>query len=360
LRFSVSDTGMGIPARIRTRLFEMFEQGDNSLSRRVGGTGLGMAIAKGLAEAMGGSIGVESVERRGSTFRVELPFAVGQAQAAAEPSTHNIDSADRFQHHRTHVRGMQILVADDHEANRMVLQRLLQKAGHYVTCADNGKHALRLAGQSDYDAVICDLHMPELSGLDLLKQLRVMKSRTPVLIFSADVTPESIRRCERAGARAFLSKPIVIDRLLDALSDIAAADGYRAAPVSVIPIMRNTLSDGDVLDTTVLDELRALNTGETLERGFVAQCLSDMEDCINAIGRAMELGDITQAREHAHALKGVASHLGLVQVAAASNDLMQSDNGQIAQQWRQRLAMIGSHLDRGRQALEARSRKLSS
>ncbi|RZA11589.1 MAG: response regulator, partial [Proteobacteria bacterium] len=204
LRFIVSDTGIGIPASVRARLFEAFEQADVSMARRYGGTGLGTTIAKGLTEAMGGSIGFESTEHRGSSFWVELPFDAAAKVTKAPVSTPWIEEqvqqdagniiafSDPFLRHRARVRSMQILVADDHEANRMVVQRLLQKAGHRVVCVNGGEEVLDALEIADYDTVIVDLHMPGLSGLDLLKQLRIMEAgggpRTPVLVLSADVT----------------------------------------------------------------------------------------------------------------------------------------------------------------------------
>ena len=246
LRFTVTDTGIGIPVSMQARLFEAFEQADVSLSRRYGGTGLGTTIAKALAEAMGGSIGFESAEQRGSSFWVEIPFDAATAPATVVPAwiedqnPHGAENiiafSDPFLRHRARVRSLQILVADDHEANRMVVQRLLQKAGHRVVCVNGGEEVLDALEIADYDTVIVDLHMPGISGLDLLKQLRIMEAgggrRTPVLVLSADVTPDAISRCEQAGARAFLAKPIVATRLLDVLAEIAN-NGRVTAPVPV-------------------------------------------------------------------------------------------------------------------------------
>ena len=152
LRFTVQDTGIGIPAEAGARLFEAFEQADASLSRRYGGTGLGTTIAKGLTEAMGGTIGFESRETGGSRFWVELPFervvsapVVEDVSAGASPESavreeaeNVIAFSDPFLRHRVRVRSMQLLIADDHAANRMMLQRLLQKAGHRVAAVDDG------------------------------------------------------------------------------------------------------------------------------------------------------------------------------------------------------------------------------
>lgn len=369
LRFIVSDTGIGIPASVRARLFEAFEQADVSLARRYGGTGLGTTIAKGLTEAMGGSIGFESTEHRGSSFWVELPFdPVEATKAPVVPAwiedqvPHGAENiiafSDPFLRHRARVRSMQILVADDHEANRMVVQRLLQKAGHRVVCVNGGEEVLDALEIADYDTVIVDLHMPGISGLDLLKQLRIMEAgggpRTPVLVLSADVTPDAISRCEQAGARAFLAKPIVATRLLDVLAEIAL-NGRVTAPIPASRLALTVASD-EVLDPGVLDELSALGMGEAFEREFIVQCLNDADGCLGAMAHAMESGNGAHMREHAHALKGVASNLGLVRLAAASGELMLLADSQIAKEWRQRLAMLNANLSHGRAALETRGR----
>ncbi len=374
LRFTVTDTGVGIPAASRTRLFEAFEQADATLSRRYGGTGLGTTIAKGLTEAMDGSIGFDSGENRGSRFWVELPFAsslpkqpdvvassaeapVARAEDEYLAGKNIIAFTDPFLRHRARVRSMQILVADDHAANRMVLQRLLQKAGHRVVAVEDGEAVLNALEASDYDAVIIDLHMPGVSGLDLLRQLRVMeaggKTRTPVLVLSADVTPESIRRCEQAGARAFLAKPVVASRLLDILAEITVT-GHVALPTQIARV-ELAPSDG-VLDFSILDELSSLGMGDVFEREFVSQCLQDAETSVVELREAGERENWDLVREHAHALKGVASNLGLVKLAGAGGELMRLADWQISREWKQRLSGLRERLAQGMTALDARAR----
>jgi two-component system sensor histidine kinase RpfC len=369
LRFTVTDTGIGIPAAARQRLFDAFEQADTGLARRHGGTGLGTTIAKGLTEAMGGSIGFESREGIGSRFWVQLPFqsvAPATARAAAEapvpaaeaPRAENvIEFANPFLRHRARVRPLSVLVADDHAANRMVLQRLLQKAGHRATCVDGAEEVLDLLAESGFDAVITDLHMPGMSGVDMLRQLRMMEAggvrRTPVVILSADVTPAAIQACQDAGAWGFLAKPVSTSRLLDTLAQIAEQDGRASRGLRTAPAADAPPTQG-AFDPAVLDELASLGMGEAFEREFVGQCLGDAERGIADIARAAASSDWTALREHAHAVKGVAGNVGLVRLSSLSGEMMRMPDWQLSGEWRGRVEALRERLAQGREILDAR------
>src|SRR5690606_20035871 len=263
--------------------------------------------------------------------------------------------SDPFLRHRARVRSMQVLVADDYEANRMVLQRLLQKAGHRVTCVAGGEEVLDAMADRDYDLAVVDLHMPGISGLDLLRQLQVMQAgggpATPVVVLSADVTPESIQRCEKAGAYAFLAKPVAAARLLDVLADIALRRARRPAPLPERPLVEDA---SRVLDPSVLDELAAMGMGSNFEREFVRHCVSDAEGCLASMQRAGEDADWSQMRDHAHAIKGVAANMGLVKLAELGGTLMRLPEWQMRGEWREQLERLAQALEQGRRALDAR------
>ncbi|WP_343218357.1 ATP-binding protein [Luteimonas cellulosilyticus] len=376
LKFTVTDTGIGIPASARDRLFEAFEQVDTTLSRGFGGTGLGTSIAKRLTEAMGGTIGFESTEHAGSRFWVELPFALADVEAmeaeaaperrsdtfsarsagGARSAVNVIAFSDPFLRHRARVRSLQVLIADDHAANRMVLERLLQKAGHSVVSVEGGEAVLDAVAGRDYDAIVVDLHMPGVSGLDMLRELRTLQAgatRTPVIVLSADVTPESIGSCRKAGAHAFLAKPVVASKLLDLLADIATP-GARISVPDPLPVA--SAGSDELLDDDVLDELASLGMGDDFVVRFILQCLEDAQTCLAAVERAGAAEDWAAMRDHAHALKGVASNVGLVKLSNLSGELMRMAEWQMRREWRQRLTVLDAQLDLGRIALNARGR----
>ena len=376
LRFTVTDTGVGIPASARAKLFEAFEQADNSLSRKHAGSGLGTTIAKGLTEAMGGSIGFESREHAGSRFWVELPFELVAAEVSAsvpaeqgasrlepmppsEAARNVIAFSDPFLRHRARVRPLRTLVADDHAANRMVLQGVLQKAGHRVFVADDGEAALDALAASEFDLALVDLHMPGLSGVDLIRQLRVMEAgsprRTPVVVLSADATPEAVQSCTTAGARAFLTKPFVVARLLDVIADIAAG-------TSTLPMVEDARTHpaipptSEILDPAVLDEFASLGMGAEFEAEFVGQCVADARVAVQRLRIAAGASDWEQLREQAHALKGIAGNMGLVQLAAHSGMLMKMTGLELGRDWARHADTLAERLRAGEQALAARGR----
>lgn len=365
LRFSVRDTGIGIPVGERERIFRAFEQVDAGVNRRNGGTGLGITIAKTLVEMMGGRIGLEDNFGGGTHFWVELEFALAQGPQVADDlraveegpdsgGAQVISLDNPLIRHRARVRPLRLLVADDMASNRTVLRRLLERAGHAVVFACGGEEALDLLANDQLDAAIIDLHMPDLSGLDVLRQARIMQAgrkRTPIIVLSADVTVETVRDVEGNGAFAFLSKPLVIERLLDSLARIAGAEPSQPGAPPVTPA-------SDVPEGGVLQDLIEMNIGRVAVQELLDQCLKDAARSLSGFERAGSARDWEQAREELHALKGVAANLGANALAERCGALMRETSTSLAQIWRRELGKLGSLLESASAVLAQRVAQL--
>jgi two-component system sensor histidine kinase RpfC len=345
LRFSVRDTGIGIPDEAKARIFTAFEQVDGGPTRRFGGTGLGTTIAKTLTELLGGNIAVEDNPGGGTHFWLDLEFRVAEAPEVAAPATGGgkiIAFDDPFVRHRARVRPLRILVADDQPANRLVLQRLLERAGHSTVFAENGEQALERLEEETVDAAIVDLHMPVMDGLEVIKQARVMQAggpRTPILVLSADATVDAVRDAEAAGAYSFLTKPVVASRLLETLAEIAG--GGQEEPATVVRKDRLV----PTLRTDVLEELAGMGLGKDFLDDFVDQCLRDASRCLAEAERGAATSKWEAVREAAHALKGVSENIGAQALVERSTEIMRASDAVLAKEWRRYLGMLGSMLE---------------
>jgi PAS domain S-box-containing protein len=205
--FEVSDTGIGFDDREAARLFRRFEQGDDCIARTYGGTGLGLSICQALAEGMGGAIACTSAIGAGSTFTVTLPMQRVTLPTAEPRAT----SARR--------RGLRVLVAEDHLANRRVVEIILSAAGADLTFAANGFEAVEARRLGDYDVVLMDMLMPVMSGHEAIAAIRALEQREklpriPIAVLSANVVERERELALRAGADIYLAKPITPAALL--------------------------------------------------------------------------------------------------------------------------------------------------
>lgn len=358
LRFSVRDTGIGMPPEALVGIFDAFEQVETGLGRRFGGTGLGTTIAKGLTEQMGGQIHVESRLGEGSHFWIEVPLGIVERSDAMPASISNvIPFDDPFVRHRARVEPMRILVADDQPANRMVLRRLLEKAGHRPHIVDDGDDVLMALEAQTFDVVITDLHMPGADGLDIIRQTRFMEAgsgrRTPFIVLTADATAEAREACMRAGAMAYLTKPIVIDRMLEKLAEIALGGAaIPATPAEPKVVAREP--DGSVISQHILDELREMGLGEAFVQRFLGECTRDARKCLVDLEESARVGNWDAARDACHALKGAAGNMGAVRLADTASTGMGMRADQLLREWSSLLQTLGQQLDQALVALRER------
>lgn len=366
VRFSVTDTGIGIPLDARERIFNAFEQVDSGRDRRFGGSGLGVTIAQTLTELMGGRIGVEDNPGGGTRFWVELPLALApespRTVEGTEPTAKVIAFDDPFVRHRARTSTLTVLVADDQEANRTVLRRLLERAGHRVAFAEDGEQALdRLVAES-FDAIFLDLHMPGMSGFDVIRQARVMeagRARTPIIVLSADATVEARREAERAGAFAFLTKPVVVPQLLDTLAR-AAGGMVAAAQDMAASAPASGAAGAPTEEGSVLRELAAMQLGDQFLHEFVEQCLRDLGRCMSNAQQAAARRDGEALHEAAHAMRGVAENLGAGPLVERCRDFMRMGNDALARDGLRLTADLGPLVELTARRARAEVAELSS
>jgi PAS domain S-box-containing protein len=210
LRFSIQDTGVGIPAEKQALLFQTFSQADTSATRRYGGTGLGLAISKQLAEMMGGRIGLVSQEGRGSEFW----FTARLDKQAERAPKESLPLAD--------IRGTHILIVDDNFTNQQVAVGLLKRLGLRADAVAGGVEAIKALETRPYDLVLMDLQMPEMDGLEAARQIRnphspVQDHEVPIIAMTANAMASDREDCLDAGMNDYVSKPVSRRALAEAL-----------------------------------------------------------------------------------------------------------------------------------------------
>jgi len=223
LRFSVKDTGLGIPATAQKNLFQVFTQADASTTRKYGGTGLGLSICKKLVELMGGKIGFESEPGKGSNFWFLLPFEKfnGAATAPLHAAGAAKDSPEKTKAPRKYFK---ILIAEDNIINQKVALRQLSKLGYEADMAANGLEVLKAMDSNEYDLILMDCQMPEMDGFETARQIRAHEKskagrdrRVSIVAMTANALEGDRGKCLESGMDDYLSKPIRIEVLTQML-----------------------------------------------------------------------------------------------------------------------------------------------
>jgi two-component system sensor histidine kinase/response regulator len=234
---AVQDTGIGIPNDKMEHLFKAFSQIDSSISRRYGGTGLGLVICEKLIALMGGQIGVTSELGKGTTFTFTLQTAAGTLSDGTgmtrKMSLQN--GKEKLSAEFGQQYPLRLLVAEDHPVNQQLVLKILNLLGYEPALAENGKEALlMLAGQS-YDVVLMDMQMPEMDGLEATRLIRVSGQPQPVIIaMTANVMQSDRDECMQAGMDDFISKPLDFDELVNMLKKWAVK--LQATSISKSPL----------------------------------------------------------------------------------------------------------------------------
>ena len=487
LKFSVRDTGIGIAPEAQERIFESFTQGDQSTTRRFGGTGLGTTIAKQLVELMGGRIGVESAAGLGSTFWFEIdlekqperagsgagelagarvllvgfpqtqreameqalagwgatPVSVpdveeGVARVVAEISRarpyhsailyaeekefqlaqrfrraapdpappivlavqrvadvprfaalsagfgavlempfdkrqlfnvlHSVNAGDevgdgvvRLQDYarRGSARSLRVLVADDNPTNREVLGRILERGGHAATLVADGERALDALEAARYDIALIDRNMPRMGGLETLQAIRLTggaRERMPVVMLSADATPEAKRECLEAGADAFLAKPIEAARLLEELQHLCGARPVEAPRVALAESPRPSRPEksgpAPVVNSDTLADLEELGSSPAFMDKLIGVFVADNVTLMAKMESALSARNVAEFRSHLHAMKGSAASMGAERLTSLCRDLGRLSDAEVKLQIVPLLKSLRDELAATRESLD--------
>ncbi|MGC4074677.1 MAG: PAS domain S-box protein [Nibricoccus sp.] len=319
-RFSLTviDTGIGISPEVQARLFQPFMQAEAG-GRKYGGTGLGLAICRQLVELMGGRIGCESREGAGSRFWFELELPVWRPEdeepgrpvkAARGPG------------------GLHLLVAEDNPANQLVARLTLEKMGHQVELAANGREALEKLSASRFDAVLMDCQMPEMDGYEATRRLREGQAEgadvsTPVIALTAYALAGDRARCLAAGMNEYVTKPLSAEQLRQALARCGIDPGKARTtpPMGTTPPM--VPASRPVLVEQQLARLALLKSpdGTPLTEHLFALLAAEMPGRIAAMTTALDARDAEVLGRVAHTLAGSCANLGAEALESVAREL---------------------------------------
>ena len=232
LRFSVRDTGIGIPADKQARIFEDFQQADRSTTRSHGGTGLGLAISSQLVKLMGGRIEVDSATGRGSTFHFTVDFPIVKSTdheqtpnaPALDVASNQLPSDAPTQKAESPLESVRVLLAEDNKVNQTLATKLLEKLGCHVTVVENGSQAVATLSENEFDVILMDVEMPEMDGISATKEIRRREQdsqqRIPIVALTAHAIVGDRERCLASGMDDYLSKPVRINEIKTMLTKI--------------------------------------------------------------------------------------------------------------------------------------------
>jgi len=296
LEIIVSDTGIGMSQEFIGKIFDKFSQEDSSLGRKYGGTGLGMAITKGLVDLMEGTISVDSQKDKGTTFIIHIPFEKNLQDLNKDTNDHSV---------KNKLNNVKVLVVEDNDINLLVAHTLLSFYGITVYEAKNGKEAIDHPNLRDVDLILMDLQMPQMDGFAATIYLRKnLKLETPIIALTANALKTEIERCFELGMNDYVLKPYNETQLMDAITKNLNlyAEFYSVEKTEE----KNT----DELYN--LDMLKKLSAGsDEFMVKIIGMFLNQIPDSVSQLKSAFEAGDYETTKSIAHKIKDTYIQFGV-------------------------------------------------
>jgi len=330
IQFEVADTGIGIAPNKLAQIFESFKQADSSVTRRFGGTGLGLTISKQLTEMQGGQITVESEEGKGSVFRFCIVYEKGRPVDLVVKQSGQAPDMNSTMHK---LKGKKVLLVEDNDINRIYAKNIITKQGCQVDEAENGLIALQKIKKNHYDVVLMDMQMPMMGGIEASKSIRTQfeapKSEVPIVALTANAIEGDKQKCLDAGMNAYISKPFEPNELYKILHEVlelagtGAMEEAQTAIADMHPEAREPRQDksSDKLDLSYIYDISDGDVSFMTE--MVTTFVSDTPQLLQQLGTHVELGAWKEAARIAHKIKPSMQFVGLHQCLEEMKEIEQ-------------------------------------
>lgn len=323
LRICVTDTGIGISLEQKKSLFEVFTQGDASTSRKYGGTGLGLAICKKTVELMGGYIDVESEIGKGSTFSFTANFAIADNIPVQQKEGEIAKLTGIF-------KKKNILLVEDNLINLQMTKEILDQLGFDTDTAENGFIALQRVEQSNYDAILIDIRMPEMDGYETTRRIRALQGteNLPIIALSADAVEGVAEKAKAAGMNGYLTKPLNPLKLIEVLKSYIEIEAISEDLEDLSNKPTAEVKDAQVLNWE--KGIKRIGGNKRKYREIIGQFVSNHSEDAEKLECLLSSNDLTEAKLLVHTIKGIANNIGATGLKDASITLEQAilDNDQ--------------------------------
>jgi PAS domain S-box-containing protein len=320
LEFEIQDSGIGIPEDKLNAIFESFTQASNDTTRKYGGTGLGLTISRQLIEMAGGNLKVRSKLGEGSTFTFMLPFRKNSQKT--QPKTEeqlDIDPRDLGK--------VRVLLAEDNEINQLLARKVITDWGFELDIAANGRIAVDMLKEKDYDVVLMDMQMPEMDGYEATVYIRNElgpKSNIPIIAFTAHATKTEIGRCMLAGANAYVSKPLKPNELLSEIYDLVVDEpnaGFKPEITQAETEIPEEIGNVNI-NLTFLKEMAGGN--EAFMEEILSMFINTTPESLGKMAEALAKEDWDQLQGIAHRLKSSMFLIGIKELEMNMTTIEQS------------------------------------
>jgi signal transduction histidine kinase/CheY-like chemotaxis protein/HPt (histidine-containing phosphotransfer) domain-containing protein len=317
LYISVEDTGMGIPANKLNEIFEKFTQADTSVTRKYGGTGLGLAITKQLVELMGGAIGVESAEGKGSTFWLRIPCTPARASDALATIEH-LRNIICYESPKMSIGEARVLLVEDYHVNQVFAEKLLRKFGlQHIDTAQDGYEALLKFNQTTYDMIFMDCQMPKMDGYITTQEIRAMEAaapnHVPIVAMTANAMIGDREKCLNAGMDDYVSKPLRAEHLKKIIEHWFLMDTQQAS-IRTPFVSAPGLPEAEEAPVD-MEQLRMFTDGDPAEEIALADLfLEQAQEMIGILQHATGEDDHEAWKSAAHRFKGSSGNLGAIRL----------------------------------------------